>query len=71
MTPPAQPCSERIQHAATPCCQYDAIDWCVRHGSRPAWGMCEKEEIDETDACELGSQAALDQIRREREAERG
>ena len=41
-------------------------------GRWPAGGTRREEgEIDEADACELGSLAALEHLRREREAERG
>jgi hypothetical protein len=49
----------------------DAAYWRAHHGTLPARAIHGAEtDIDEADACELGSQAALDQIRRVREVER-
>jgi len=62
----------RRQDGRTPYrCPRDAAYWRANHGTLPARALRVGEtEIDEADACELGSQAALAQIRRECEAER-
>jgi hypothetical protein len=52
-------------------CRRDAAYWRANHGTLPARALRVVEtEIDEADACELGSQAALEQIRRDCAAER-
>lgn len=52
-------------------CPRDAAFWRANHGTLPARAMRSAEtNIDEADVCELGSLAALEQMRREREAER-
>ena len=63
---------ERRRKDGTPDrCPRNAAYWRANHGTLPARALREGEtEIDEADACELGSQAVLEQIRGESAAER-
>ena len=71
MTQEARTRSENAHNGATtPRHPHDATYWRAQHGTRPAQReRVGERDIDEADACELGSLAALEQIRREREAE--
>jgi len=62
---------DQAEHGTFPQCQHMTHDERTHHDMLPLPAIFEANtETDEADACELGSMAALEQIRRNREAER-